>query len=226
MVVIPEGAEFVGLEADSEGVCALEIGHPFAVSRHEITFGEWDACLSEGACGGYWPDDLGWGRGDRPVINVSWRHVETYLDWLSEETGHAYRLLTDAEWEYAARAGTLTTYYWGDDHNQNMANCWKDWCDDEWRYTAAVGSFPPNQFGLYDMHGNVHEYVKYTCEAPDFGILNWKVEHCKLVVAAGMSWNNMAGSTGMRAGTCDDGWNHTIGFRVARAVSHEMAARP
>ena len=222
MVVIPEGAEFIGLEGDTDGVCPLEIGHPFAVSRHEVTFGEWDVCLDEGGCGGYWPDDLGWGRGDRPVINVSWRDAEEYLDWLSNETGHAYRLLTDAEWEYAARAGTQTRFYWGDDHHQNMANCWNDWCDDEWRYTAPVASFPPNQFGLYDMHGNVDEFVEYTCEGPDHGFLDWKTEHCELAVSIGISWNDVARGGWGREWSCDN-WRHmTVGFRVVRDMGEQV----
>ena len=223
MVVVPEGADFVGLKGDADEACPLEIGHPFAVSRHEVTLGEWDACLDAGGCGGHWPDDLGWGRGDRPVIDVSLRDAEEYVEWLSTETGQAYRLLTDAEWEYAARAGTQTKFYWGDDHHQNMANCWNDWCDDQWRYTAPVASFPPNQFGIYDMHGNVGEFVHFTCEAPDLGFLNWKTEQCELAVSIGLSWNNMATGAWGRGRSCDN-WRHmTVGFRVARDMGEQMA---
>ena len=81
---------------------------------YEVTFAEWDACVEAGGCGGYRPEDEGWGRGSRPVINVSWEDAREYVRWLSGETGEEYRLLTEAEWEYVARAGTQTARYWGE----------------------------------------------------------------------------------------------------------------
>ena len=137
-----------------------QLGRPFAVGVHEVTFAEWDACVSGGGCGGYRPGDEGWGRGNRPVINVSWKDAQAYVRWLSERTGAAYRLPSEAEWEYVARAGTTTDYWWGDDIGRNRANCTR--CGSRWdgRQTAPVGSFSANLFGLYDVHGNVWEWVE------------------------------------------------------------------
>src|SRR5205823_12154354 len=113
-----------------------------------------------GGCDGYKPSDYGWGRGRRPVINVSWDDAKAYAAWLANRTGKAYRLLSEAEWEYAARAGTTTVYFWGDAIGNNNANC--DGCGSQWdkRQTAPVGSFKSNAFGLYDMAGNVWQWVQ------------------------------------------------------------------
>ena len=131
-----------------------------AVSKYAVTFDEWDACVAEGGCNGYIPADQGWGRGQRPVINVSWQDAKAYTNWLSRKTGAQYRLLTDNEWEVAARAGASTDYYWGPKAGKNNANC--DNCGSQWdnRSTAPVGSFAPNAFGLYDMLGNVWQWVE------------------------------------------------------------------
>ena len=109
--------------------------------------------MADGGCGGYQPPDNGWGRGTRPVINVSWNDAQGFIQWLSRKSGNTYRLPTEAEWEIATRAGTTTDYYWGNDVGRNHANC--DGCGSEWdnRKTAPVGSFKPNAFGLYDMSG-------------------------------------------------------------------------
>ena len=129
----------------------------FALAKYELTFSQWDVCSEHGPCRSV-PDE-GWGRGDRPIVNVSFGDVQAYLGWLSRETGTSYRLPSEAEWEYAARAGTETRYSWSDDIGTNRANC--DGCGSRWddRQTAPVGSFPPNPFGLHDMHGNVHEWM-------------------------------------------------------------------
>jgi Sulfatase-modifying factor enzyme 1 len=136
----------------------VTIAKTFAVGRTEVTFAEWDICVAEGAC--LKASDSGWGRGDRPVINVSWDDAKEYVAWLSRITGKDYRLLSEAEWEYAARAGTTTPYSWGDNIGKGNANC--RGCDSQWdgKQTAPVGSFKPNAFGLYDMHGNVIEWVE------------------------------------------------------------------
>ena len=129
-----------------------------AVSRTEITFAEWDACGAAGACR-KGRDDHHWGRGRRPVINVSWDDAVAYVHWLSAVAGKDYHLPSGAEWEYAARGGTTTAYWWGDAIGTGHANC-RD-CGSRWggRSTAPVGSFPPNPFGLYDMNGNVWEWT-------------------------------------------------------------------
>ena len=119
MVAIPSGSFRMGCLND-DGDCEWYelpvhwVTVPgFAMSAHEVTFQQWDACVADGGCGGYRPADRGWGRGDRPVINVDWNDAQSYVAWLSAQTGDTYRLPTEEEWEYAARAGTTTTYYWG-----------------------------------------------------------------------------------------------------------------
>jgi formylglycine-generating enzyme required for sulfatase activity len=137
-------------------------GQNFEAGRHEVTFAEWDACVADGGCNGYRPSDEGWGRGRRPVINVSWNDAQAYVQWLNQRSGRRYRLLTSAEWEIAALAGTTTWYSWGEDppvcdqNARNGAN-FEDCTDDR---TRPVGSFRPNGFGLYDVHGNVWEWVQ------------------------------------------------------------------
>ena len=162
MVVVPPG-EFMMGSNDGEGeerpVRKIAIARLFAVSRFEATLAEWDACVSEGGCK-HKPEDKGWGRDRRPAINVSWNDVvKEYLPWINQKTGKQYRLLTEAEWEYVARAGSTTKYTWGEDVGRGRANC--DGCSSQWdnKQTAPVGSFQPNAFGLYDVHGNVAEWV-------------------------------------------------------------------
>ncbi len=136
----------------------VEIAYPFALGKYEVTFDEWDHCVDEGGCG-YRPTDRGFGRGSRPVIHVSRLDAEEYLAWLTEATGQTYRLPSNAEWEYAARAGTATARWWGDELGTGRAVC--DGCGSRWddRSTAPVGSFPPNPWGLHDMLSNVSEVV-------------------------------------------------------------------
>jgi formylglycine-generating enzyme required for sulfatase activity len=129
----------------------------FTIARYEVTFDEWEVCVQFGDC----PQLSShiWGRGTRPVINVSWHEAQKYIAWLSKATGASYRLPTEAEWEYAARAGSKTRYSWGDDPGQGKANC--SGCKSSWdNKTAPVGSYLPNDFGLHDMHGNVREWVQ------------------------------------------------------------------
>ena len=135
-------------DSDEEPDHKVTIGRAFALSTHEVTFAQWDACVAGGGCGGHRPEDEGWGRGDRPVINVSWEDAQSYVAWLSRETGETYRLPSESEWEYAARAGTATKYSWGNEIGVNRANC--DGCGSRWddRRTAPAGSFAPNGFGL------------------------------------------------------------------------------
>ncbi|PTR05981.1 formylglycine-generating enzyme required for sulfatase activity [Nitrosospira sp. Nsp5] len=181
-------------------------GYKFAIGKFAVTFEEWDACVADGGCGGYQPPDNGWGRGNRPVINVNWNDAQTYIQWLSDKSGKAYRLPSAEEWEIAARAGTTTEYYWGDDVGRNHANC--DGCGSEWdnRRTAPVGSFKPNAFGLYDMMGNVWQWTD-TC---------WQ-GNCAKRLFFGGSWNHRPQD--MRATTRN--WFDTtkrmryLGFRLA-----------
>ena len=136
----------------------VTIAKPFAVGKFEATFAEWDACVAAGGCK-HRPGDKGWGRGKRPVFDVSWNDItEEYLPWLSRRTGKAYRLLGEAEWEYVARAGTTTPYWWGSSDSTKKANYWGE---GPFRgKTVPVDSFGPNPWGLYNVHGNVSEWVE------------------------------------------------------------------
>ena len=179
-------------DSDEGPLHRVVIGAPFAVGVYEVTFAEWDACASAGGCGGYRPDDEGWGSGRRPVVNVSWEDAQSYVAWLSRETGESYRLLSESEWEYAARAGTVTRYWWGDDIGRNRANCYG--CGSRWDFerTAPVGSFAANGFGLHDVHGNVWEWVQDCWNdsyagAPGDGSA-WESGYCARRVLRGGSW--------------------------------------
>ena len=185
-------------------------GRPFAVGVYEVTFGEWDACVSGGGCGGYRPSDQGRGRGRQPVRNVSWDDAQAYVRWLSGKTGEEYRLLSEAEWEYVARAGTTTEYWWGDDVGHNRANC--NGCGDSYSYTAPVGSFAANPFGLHDVHGNVWEWVEDCWEG---------VWGCRARVLRGGSWDgkprDLRSAHRGLATTGDRG--NDVGFRVSRTLT-------
>ena len=129
----------------------------FYIGKFEVTFVEYDLFARE--TGRALPDDKGWGRGLRPVIHVSWNDAEAFAKWLSEKTKKNFRLPAEAEWEYAARGGTTTFFYWGNDLGRDNANCRE--CDGLWggKSTSAVGSFKSNPFGLFDMAGNVYEWL-------------------------------------------------------------------
>jgi formylglycine-generating enzyme required for sulfatase activity len=159
-VVIAPAGEFNMGSADFETeqpVHSVVIGKPFAIGRNEITYEQWDACVAEGGCGGWRPDDHGRGRTNLPVSDVSWTDARAYLDWLSGKSGHAYRLPSEAEWEYAARAGSTADYWWGDAAGTGHANC--RGCGGDGR-ASPVGSYAPNGFGLYDVAGNIAEWVE------------------------------------------------------------------
>jgi formylglycine-generating enzyme required for sulfatase activity len=135
------------------------IERPFAVSRLEVTFEQWDVCVLIGDCT-HRPADQGWPRERRPVINVSWNDARQYAGWIARLTGSPYRLLSESEWEYAARAGATSAYWWGDEIGRANANCKA--CGSAWdnRQTAPVASFDANAFGLRDLLGNVWEWVE------------------------------------------------------------------
>ncbi len=165
----------------------------FALAKTEATFAQWDACVRAGGCK-YKPKDKGWLRGNRPVINVSWEDAMAYAQWLSKETGKRYRLPSEAEWEYAARAGSTTKFSWGNDVGKNKANC--SGCGSQWddETTAPVSSFQANAFGLYDMQGNVWEWVQDCYHdsyqgAPNDGSA-WTTGKCKRRVLRGGSWGH------------------------------------
>ena len=163
MVVVPAGDFWMGSpesekerDGDEGPRHKVTIADPFAISKYEVTFEQWDACAEAGGCNGYRPDDQGWSRGSRPVINVSWWDAKAYAEWLSRKTGQSYRSPSEAEWEYAARAGTITRYSFGDAITPKDAN----YAESKIGKTAEVGAYPKNPWGLYDMHGNVWEWVE------------------------------------------------------------------
>jgi formylglycine-generating enzyme required for sulfatase activity len=238
MVVIRAGQFMMGSppgengRSEDEGQQRLvRIVQPFAVSKFAVTFADWDACVSVGGClrEGR-AEDSGWGRDTRPVIYVSWDDAQQYAAWLSRMTGKPYRLLTEAEYEYATRAETTTPYPWGDDIGKNNANC--NGCDSQWdnRQTAPVGSFTPNAFGLYDMVGNVFAWVE-DCyhpryeDAPTDGSALISGECSKRVLRGG-AWNFAPEllRSAARGRYSKDMRDLDIGFRVGRTLTPRTGA--
>jgi formylglycine-generating enzyme required for sulfatase activity len=230
MVVIPAGTFMMGSSPRELGHQESEapqhkvtIAKPFAVSKYELTFDEWDACADHGACDEQIGDG-GWGRGKQPVINVTWDEAQKYATWLSKLTGKHYRLLSEAEYEYATRAGMRTPYPWGDAIGTNRANCID--CGSRWdkRQPAPVGSFAPNAFGLYDMVGNVWEWVEDCWHgtyklAPTDGSA-WTTGDCGVRVLRGGSWTSFHDQlrSANRSRSAADDRGRIIGFRVARTL--------
>jgi formylglycine-generating enzyme required for sulfatase activity len=222
MVVVPAGEFDMGspdtpMEAPQHHVV---IASPLAIGRREVTFAEWDLCVAASACK-YRPGDHGWGRADRPVIDVSWDDVKSFTDWLSQKTGHVYRLPTEAEWEYAARAGSASAFWWGREVGVGRAKC-EDCGGDPARQTVPTGSFRPNAFGLYDTTGNVAEWVQDCWNpsyrgAPQNGSA-WIKGDCSLRVLRGGSFANKAnaGRSSARFRYDEDIRYYANGFRVAR----------
>lgn len=187
---------------------------PFAIGLREVTFAEWDACVAAGGCGRYAPTDRGWGRGARPALMVSWNDAQAYVRWLSERTGRAYRLPSEAQWEFAARGGTATTYWWGDRYDAAQAPHGQ---------TSEAGAHAPNGFGLFDVTGNVSEwvedcYVNGFTDAPTDGSAMVQ-GNCGQRVVRGGSWRDnpqslrIAARSRIARATRDGG----VGFRVAAA---------
>jgi formylglycine-generating enzyme required for sulfatase activity len=242
MVVVPAGSFTMGSPEIEDGRDTwlkqwespqhlATIPKPFAVGKFEVTFGEWDACVAAGGCKNR-PGDEGWGRGRRPVFNVSWNDVTNeFLPWLSGRSGKGYRLLSEAEWEYAARAGTTTRYSFGDSISTSQARYSAD-------RTVEVGSFPSNRFGLHDMHGNVLEWVQDCFHdeptnpasyrgAPTDGSA-WTAGPCSSRGTRGGSFQ--AGAirvrSAMRNGHSPSSRTREVGFRVARSFIPRLEQAP
>ena len=231
MVVLQTGSFMMGSpQSDHEPLPdevpphQVTIAKPFAVSRFALTFEEWETCVAYGDCDQV--DDSGWGRGRQPVINVTWDDAQRYVRWLSRATGKAYRLLTEAEYEYATRAGKQSAYPWGDVIGKKNANCIR--CGSQWdaRRTAPVGSFEPNLFGLYDMVGNVWEWVE-DCyhdsydHAPQDGSAWITGGDCRSRVVRGGSWWTEPFSLRSASRGRNTTFNprNGLGFRVGRTLS-------
>ncbi len=237
MVVIPAGSFIMGSpeheeerKFDEGPQHRVTISKPFAIGRYEVTFDEYDRFARE--TGREQPSDKGMGRGKRPIVDVYWFDAAAYAKWLSKQTGQKYRLPSEAEWEYAARAGTTTRFWWGDDVGLNRANC--DGCGSQWddKATAPVGSFAPNPFGIYDTAGNVSEWTQDCYKRKYEGVPSdgsaWLPEECvtdpeqrrrfQFHVIRGGSWkdspNKVRSAFRIQAASGAPGKGR--GFRIAR----------
>lgn len=225
MVVVPAGTFAMGsasaaAHSSERPQHQVTFAAPFAVGVFEITFNEWEACVAAGGCGGMSPDDEGWGRGRRPVIKVSWDDANAYVAWLRETTGEPYRLLSEAEWEYACRGGTSTAYAFGDEITSTDANF-----GSQVGSTTEVGTYPPNPWGLADCHGNVFEWVEDPWHdtfagAPSDGSA-WQEGGPGRVIRGG-SWFHPADyvRSALRIEVEPDTRNDLIGFRVAKSLGN------
>jgi formylglycine-generating enzyme required for sulfatase activity len=221
MVTLPKGQFVMGSgNGNEKPQHTVQIEYVLAVGKYPITFDQWDACLKDGGTT-HKPDDEGWGRGSRPVINVSWDDIQLYLSWLRKITGNTYRLLSEAEWEYAARAGSQTTYSFGDDEKELGRYAWFD--ENSGSKTHPVGEKLPNAFGLHDMLGNVWERTEDNWNenyngAPTDGSA-WTAGIRSPRVLRGGSWDNsppnLRAANRVRSSIYFR-VKHLVGFRVAR----------
>jgi formylglycine-generating enzyme required for sulfatase activity len=237
MVVVPPGEFMMGSPKSEKNRNKVEgprhkvtIPKKFAVGQFEVTFDEWDACTADGGCNRYSPNDEGWGRGNLPVINVSWDDAKAYVRWLSRKTKKKYRLLSEAEWEYVARAKTNTPFWWGNSISTSQANY-----DGNYTYngskgkyrkkTVPVDSYEANDFGLYNVHGNVYEWVedcwhKSYHGAPKDGTAWTTGGQCSSRVLRGGSWvsNPEYLRSAYRVWGVTDNRSGNLGFRVSRTL--------
>jgi formylglycine-generating enzyme required for sulfatase activity len=238
MVVVPAGSFIMGSPDDEKARGNNEgpqhwvtFARPFAVGRFAVTFDEWDACVADGGCNGYAPNDGGWGRGRRPVIYVSWNDANLYVAWLSRKTGKTYRLLSEAEREYVTRAGTTTSFWWGASISTRQANYFDDDAfgsgskGEDRERTLPVDSFQPNPWGLYQVHGNVSEWTQDCYHdgyagAPLDGSA-WTSGDCSRRVVRGGAWidppQNLRAAS--RSSDTATDWDGLEGFRLARALT-------
>jgi formylglycine-generating enzyme required for sulfatase activity len=236
VVVAPAGKFTMGSPAGEDERFAGEtqvpvsIPAPFAVGRYAVTFAEWDACVADGGCNGYTPADQYWGRGKQPVINVNWNDAQAYVRWLSGKTGQTYRLLSESEREYVARAGTTTPFWWGKSISPAQANYdgsaepYKGGSSKgEYRQrTVAVDSFKPNPWGLYNVHGNVWEWTQDCWNGSNYGNPgDGKARtsgDCTRHVLRGGSWGSAPKNLRSAFRFTDFDRSVIFGFRVARSV--------
>jgi formylglycine-generating enzyme required for sulfatase activity len=238
MVLVRAGSFNMGSPASESGRHSDEgpqhqvsFSRPFAVGKFAVTFDEWDACVADGGCNRYKPSDQDWGRGRRPVINVNWDDAKAYVAWTSRKTGKQYRLLSEAEREYVTRAGVATPFWWGSTISTSQGNY-----DGNYFYgsgrgaylqkTMPVDSFEPNSWGLYQVHGNVYDWVEdcyhdsYT-DAPTDASAWTSGGDCSRRVLRGGSWTadpvNLRSASRARDSTVLRGVRN--GFRVARTLT-------
>jgi formylglycine-generating enzyme required for sulfatase activity len=217
------------ITANFETQVRVSIAEPFAVGRFAVTFDQWDACVADGGCNGYKPDDKGWGRGEHPVINVNWDDAKSYIAWLSRKTGKTYRLLSEAEREYVTRAGTTTPFWWGTTITPKQANyngnyVYPGGSKGEYRErTVPVGSFQSNPWGLYNVHGNVEEWTEdcwYADNKGNPGNGRARTSGDCTRATRGGSWHSepeYLRSANRHSQSAD--YRGSVGFRLARVLS-------
>ena len=227
-IVIPEGKFRMGClsrqgcRKEEKPVREVHI-EKFALSKYEVTIDQWNACREWGGDCASVSVDSDQQDGNFPIVNVSWLEVQTYLSWLSELTGESFRLPSEAEWEYAARAGTETNFWWGDDISARHVNCSNDDCD-RWLGSRTVGSYPENPFGLHDMNSNVLEWVqdcwyKNYKSAPTDGRAR-ESRTCRLrVVRGGRSADRWSRCESWQT-WCNSERLENLGFRVAQSLGN------
>jgi formylglycine-generating enzyme required for sulfatase activity len=243
MVVLPTGEFVMGSDKvesghqDEKPQHTVKIAKSIAVSKFETTFALWDACTAEGKCPK--ADDGGFGRGNFPAINVSWIDAKAYTSWLAAKTGKPYRLLSEAEYEYAVRGGTKTAWFWGGAEDKKktceFANLHDEtskavhpnyvWshvlCEDGAAENAPVGKYKPNPFGLHDMHGNLREWVEDCHQlgykgAPEDGSVRAHEGECEKRVVRGGGWMDgpATARSAYRYSEQENFRNYQVGFRV------------
>lgn len=207
------GGTFSRVDDVTEIVGEVEVSE-FTMGRYAVTFEQYDRFAK--ATGRKLPGACGWGRRSRPIMKVSWFDATTYAQWLNDITGEDFRLPTEAEWEYACRAGTKTDYSFGEKITEEQANF-----DRSNNRTMPVGSYQPNPFGLYEMHGNVWEWCADWYDRYPTGKVKDPMgpDNGKYRVLRGGSWFVNAGLTRSTSRTCDEPGerDHSRGFRLAGA---------
>jgi formylglycine-generating enzyme required for sulfatase activity len=200
----------------------VTLSYPFAIGKFEVTFTEWEACVAAGGCDQI-ADDGGFGRGERPAVNISWDDAKRYLDWLSKLTGKTYRLPSEAEWEYAARAGSTTLYSFGDDAAKLGDYAW--YIDNAGSQTHPVGKKKSNDFGVYDAHGNAGEWVEdpwhdWYADAPSDGSVWTKDgDSTSRIVRGGSMYQPHWGLYSMRRAATEPKGELYTGFRAVRSLN-------
>ncbi|MCB1509571.1 MAG: SUMF1/EgtB/PvdO family nonheme iron enzyme [Hyphomicrobiaceae bacterium] len=235
MVLVPSGKFLMGSEGSYREHPRHEviISSPLLVGKCPVTFDEWDAYVARASFGVFsrivgnklhLPADQGWGRGRRPVINVSWHDAQAYAAWLSEITGKAYRLLSEAEWEYCCRAGTETAYSFGDDPVQLASVAW--FWENSDQKSHPTGEKAANAFGLHDMHGNVWEWCEDAFHdsyqgAPSDGSARTSADGAASRVLRGGSWSSfpLVLRSANRNRNQPYGRVDSNGFRLARTLN-------
>ncbi|WP_166110821.1 SUMF1/EgtB/PvdO family nonheme iron enzyme [Pseudoalteromonas sp. Z9A5] len=234
MVIIPPGTGTIGGEnfrsfQDEAPIFEATVKDSYALSETEITFAQYDQFCKTGirSC----PSDEGWGRGKQPVINISWFDAVAYTKWLSKETGYTYRLPSEVEWEYAARAGTSSKFWWGNEYKQGIDHCDRDLggCPkgSDLGHPWQVGILKPNPFGLYDVTSNVYEWVE-DCYVDNHNNVTGttaanKTGDCNDRTVKGASWTMPQPHVhhSLRMGFTINARADSIGFRVLREINKD-----